>query len=353
MVAATSTALVRSNSVSLVRSYDEARSFAKAYALTGFGGRGDQAVKAAEALVKMEAGAELGFGPMGSIQAFHVVEGKPTLSGNGWAALIRRSERYDYSIKRLDPEACELQFYVDGKEDWLCTFTIEDAKRANLLRNNVWQRYPEDMLFNRCITKGCRKVCPEVGMGLPIYTPEDLGASVDVVDGEMVVVGNEPSPTAERTASVEELTVPQEQQKPHTEEPHVELDPQYEAVNEADPAADEEPPVDEWPAPADDEKEERPFMQQMRKPPAGKRSLAQLMLDYLESIDGAEDVLQLEDMTKERPTAFKGDWARRLTTYEQMRRFALEGETFSASDQEADDLARIKELRELKGGKGA
>ena len=187
--------------LSLVRNYTEAKSFAQAYALSGLrsGSKGDHAQRTAEALVKIEAGAELGIGPMAAIQAFHVVEGKPTMSGNGWAALIRRSGRYDYRIAELTPKRCSLEFLDRGEAVYTSTFTIDDAKAAGLAGKSVWKSYPEDMLFNRAITKGARKICPDVAMGLPIYTPEEI----ENVTEEPTAAPREPAPVVD--AAYEEV----------------------------------------------------------------------------------------------------------------------------------------------------
>lgn len=169
--------------VSLVRSYNDAMSFSREYAMTRYGDRADMAVRAAEALVKIQAGAELGFGPMASISAFHVINDKPTMSGIAWAAKVRLSGRYDYRIVKSNSTECELMFLDAGSDAYLSVFTLDDAKRAGLLGNNTWKKYPEDMLFNRAMTKGARKVCPEIGMGMGIYTPEELrGNEVDLYD---------------------------------------------------------------------------------------------------------------------------------------------------------------------------
>ena len=51
--------------------------------------------------------------------------------------------------------------------------TMEDAKRAGLLGKTSWQRYPEDMLFARALSRGARRFCPDA-LGGAIYTPEEL-----------------------------------------------------------------------------------------------------------------------------------------------------------------------------------
>lgn len=192
MAEETSTALVgpTHRPTSMVRSYDQARGFAKAYAISGLKSSkgGAVEVRAAEALVKIEAGAELGIGPMAAITAFHVIEGKPALSATGWAALVDGSDVYDYEVTAHTDEVCEIQFFKSGKRRGASTFTIGDAKRAGLVRQGGnWEKYPKAMLFARAFTAGARAYCPAIGMGMAIYDPDELE----------VVAGNAHVPTQE------------------------------------------------------------------------------------------------------------------------------------------------------------
>lgn len=139
---------------------------------------------AAQALVKVLAGAELGFGPIASMQGVYIVKGKVTLAANLIAAQIQRSKRFRYRVARLDNERCELVFFELGEEIGRSSFTLEDARAANLLGNATYKQFPRNMLFARALTNGARWFCPEVFNG-PIYTPDELGAEVDE-DGQVV-----------------------------------------------------------------------------------------------------------------------------------------------------------------------
>jgi len=148
--------------------------------------------QAAQAVVKVLAGRELGFGPIASMSGIHIISGKPTLSANLLAAAIRNSGAYDYTVVALDDTACEIAFLRDGKElQPRSTFTIDDAERAGLNTGNnshSWKKYPRNMLFARAISNGARWHCPEVFSGAPVYTPDELGATVNGETGEVVTV---------------------------------------------------------------------------------------------------------------------------------------------------------------------
>jgi len=136
----------------------------------------------AQAAVKIMAGQELGVGPFAAMRGIYIIKGQIALSANLMAALVKRSGRYDYRIKRLDNEAAVLEIIDSGQVAYTSTFTLEDAKAAGVGGDN-WRRFPRNMLFARALSNGTRWVCPHVLMGA--YVPEELGG--DMGDDDMVV----------------------------------------------------------------------------------------------------------------------------------------------------------------------
>jgi len=133
-----------------------------------------------KAVVKMVAGEELGLGPMASMQGIHIIEGKPSLSANLLGVQVKRSGAYNFRPKRVSAEGAEIAFFENGEEIGISAFTLEQAKRAGLVRKGSgWEKYPEAMLFARALSQGVRWYCPDVTAGSPAYTPEELGAEVD------------------------------------------------------------------------------------------------------------------------------------------------------------------------------
>lgn len=147
---------------------------------------------AAQAIVKVMAGAELGFPPIASMTGVYIVKGKVSLSANLIAAAIKRSGRYTYRVLKLDDSGCEIAFYEGGTEIGLSSFTREDAQRAQLLSKDTWRSFFRNMAFARALSNGAKWHCPDV-FGGPVYTPEELGANVDG-DGEVINVTPEPIP---------------------------------------------------------------------------------------------------------------------------------------------------------------
>ena len=145
----------------------------------------------AQCVVKVVAGEELGLGAMTSMQGVHIIEGKPSLSANLLGVQVKKSEHYDYRPKETTDKKASIDFLQDGEVVGTSEFTIEQAKRAGLVREKSgWTKYPEAMLFARALSQGVRWYCPDVTAGSPAYTPEELGAEVDQ-EGDPIYVESE------------------------------------------------------------------------------------------------------------------------------------------------------------------
>lgn len=138
----------------------------------------------AQAIVKVLAGAELGFGPVASMTGIHIIKGKVTLSANLLAAAVKRSGRYNYRVAELSAERCKLVFLENGTEIGVSEFTMKDAKAAGLSGDN-WRKYARNMLFARAMSNGVRWYCPDISGG-PVYEPDELGAAIDGETGEVI-----------------------------------------------------------------------------------------------------------------------------------------------------------------------
>lgn len=133
-----------------------------------------------QAFVKIMAGAEIGLPPFTSMNAFYIFSGRVTMYANTIAARIKTSGRYNYRIVEKTATKCTVEFYEAGKLALTETWTAERAAKAG---TQNMAKYPDAMLFARCITSGARAVCPEV-VGA-FYSPEELGATVNG-DGEII-----------------------------------------------------------------------------------------------------------------------------------------------------------------------
>jgi len=102
---------------------------------------------------------------------YHIISGKPVLKSEIMLARFQSAggkvEWNEYkddlvSATFTHPQAGSLKV----------TWTLQDAKRAGLLGNQTWQKYPKQMLSNRVISEGIRRTYPGVLSGC--YTPEEI-----------------------------------------------------------------------------------------------------------------------------------------------------------------------------------
>ena len=145
---------------------------------------------AAQAVVKIQAGAEMGIPPFAAMSGIHIIQGKPTVGAGLMAANVKGSGKYDYRVVESTEKICSIDFYqnvgkfVDGKmvsafeKIGNSTFTLEDAKKAGT--KNL-DKYPKNMLFARAISNGVKWYTPDVFAG-PVYVPEEMGAEIVTED---------------------------------------------------------------------------------------------------------------------------------------------------------------------------
>jgi hypothetical protein len=131
-----------------------------------------------QAFVLILAGQEMGVGPMEAVSGITLIQGKPTMSANLLAALVKRHPRYDYRVADHSDTTCRIEFLQDGEVSGVSEFTLEDARKAGLGGNQTWKKYTAALLFARALTQGVRWYAPDVTSSAA-YTPEELGGDAE------------------------------------------------------------------------------------------------------------------------------------------------------------------------------
>jgi hypothetical protein len=144
--------------------------------------------QASQAVVKVMAGQELGFGPVASMTGINIIQGKVAIGANLLASAIKRSGRYDYHVLKLENNGCTIEFYEGGKSVGISEFNQKDAEAAGVLSKDNWKKFPRNMYFSRALSNGQKWYCPDVGSGAPLYTPEELGVEINGETGEIIEV---------------------------------------------------------------------------------------------------------------------------------------------------------------------
>lgn len=137
---------------------------------------------AAQAIVKIQAGAELGIGPFQSMSGIHIISGKPTIGAGVMAAMVKGSGKYDYKVLEANEKVCKLEFFEGKVSLGTSSFSIEDAKKAGT--KNL-DKFPRNMLFARAMSNGVKWYTPDVFAG-PVYVPEEMETVTQDVPHEVV-----------------------------------------------------------------------------------------------------------------------------------------------------------------------
>ena len=125
-------------STGIISTLDDAQKAANAMAMSGFFA---DTKTASQAIVKILAGQELGFGPFASMTGVAIINGKPAIGANLQAAAIKRTGKYNYRVIEMTDQAVELEFYESGKAVGRSKFTMTDAAAAQLSGKEIWKKY--------------------------------------------------------------------------------------------------------------------------------------------------------------------------------------------------------------------
>src|SRR5579872_874073 len=119
------------------------------------------------AFMIMATGADLGLSPTAALRAIFVFQGRLGLYADLMVALCRQSSQCEY-FRCIESTAERATWAAKrvGDPERQHTWTIEQAKRANLAGKDVWKAYPEDMLRHSAAAPLARELFPEKILGL-------------------------------------------------------------------------------------------------------------------------------------------------------------------------------------------
>jgi len=157
---------------------------------------------AAQAVVKIQAGSEMGIPPFAAMSGIHIIQGKPTVGAGLMAANVKGSGKYDYRVIESTEKVCSIDFYQGKEKIGNSTFTIDDARKAGT--KNL-DKFPKNMLFARAISNGVKWYTPDVFSG-PVYVPEEMNQiTEDVPHVEIIDPVNDAIDKLAHCQTVEDL----------------------------------------------------------------------------------------------------------------------------------------------------
>jgi len=129
---------------------------------------------AEKAMVAIMHGLEVGMTPMAALQSIAVVNGRPTIWGDGAIGLVRGSGKCEWIKEQIDGEGDKMvavcKVKRKGEEDPVIgRFSVDDAKKASLWgKSGPWQQYPKRMLAMRARAFALRDGFADILRGLGI-----------------------------------------------------------------------------------------------------------------------------------------------------------------------------------------
>ncbi|AMT72134.1 hypothetical protein [Mycobacteroides immunogenum] len=119
-------------------------------------------------------GAELGLNPIQSLQQIFVVQGKPAIYARTAVALVKTAagivvQTVETSDERVTVTATDPR---TGQVE-TSTWDIARAEKAKYTGNSKYQTDPQAMLYAKAAMEVCRKIAPDVLLGIP-YSREEL-----------------------------------------------------------------------------------------------------------------------------------------------------------------------------------
>lgn len=112
-----------------------------------------------------------GMHPITAARDYHIITGKPAKKAE---AMMRDFLRAGGKVEwhALDDLKASATFTHEAGGEATISWSIEDAKRADLMKNPTWSKYPRQMLRSRVVSEGIRTVFPMATSGM--YVEEEV-----------------------------------------------------------------------------------------------------------------------------------------------------------------------------------
>jgi len=132
----------------------------------------------------------LGINPLEALNGgLYYVQGKVGMSTEMMASLIRQQGHSIVKDPKSDNSICILHGRrKDNGDTWTVSFSMQDAQKAGLAKN-MYDKYPNIMLYNRACSTLARQLFPDVIKGTG-YTLEELHE----IKNNSTIIKDEPIP---------------------------------------------------------------------------------------------------------------------------------------------------------------
>lgn len=140
----------------------------------------------AQAVMIILAGREMSIPPMAALRGMFVSKGKTEFYAGLLSGMVKASSKYDYCVVKADDAECEITWFESGRIVGTTRFTIEEARRAKLIKpGGAWETFPSDLCFARALTRGVRRYAPDITRGAA-YAPGEI-SELDLEPGTITI----------------------------------------------------------------------------------------------------------------------------------------------------------------------
>lgn len=165
--------------------------------------------KPPDILIAVQLGMELGLSPVQALQSIAVINGRPTLWGDGVLGLVRSSGKLEWIKETDDGHVATCTVKRKGEPEPVSRmFSQDDAKVAGLAgKAGPWQQYPGRMRMMRARSWALRDVFTDVLKGLSVREEvEDYNVVGTTEQGHDIMRRPSRAGTAPTDAEIAEFT---------------------------------------------------------------------------------------------------------------------------------------------------
>jgi hypothetical protein len=120
----------------------------------------------------------IGLNPLDALNgSMYFVNGKVELSANAMNYMIRAKGHSITKDQKSNATICILHGKrADNGDTWTSSFSLDEARKAGIYKN-TWEKYPEDMLFARALTRLARQLFPDCCKGC--YVESEISQAIE------------------------------------------------------------------------------------------------------------------------------------------------------------------------------
>lgn len=125
-----------------------------------------------QALALMLVAQSEGLHPATAARDYHVISGRPSMKADAMVARFQAAGGIIKWLENSDTRVAGEFSHPASPTPVMIDWDMDRAKKAELLSNAMWRKYPRAMLRSRVVSEGIRTVYPGVLCGM--YTPEEV-----------------------------------------------------------------------------------------------------------------------------------------------------------------------------------